>query len=307
MIDFEAPKKSRDPSAIVVVLNYNGWEDTLECLSSLEKLQYPNFEVIVVDNKSTDDSYEKIKRWISDKESGFPKFTLLASPANLGYAGGNNIGIRRALEREADYVWILNNDTVVDPDSLSELAAFAQANPRVGLLGSTIYNYDKPREIQALGGGHTRMIFGISGHRVDAKKPLSYISGASLFARTQTIREIGLLDERYFLYWEDTDFSFRTKKAGWAIAYVPASRVWHKEGKTPGERGALNDFHHTRSGLIFLKKHCGWRSFFPITVMVCGKLSNRLLRRDFSGLKMVIRALSKDRAGSSRAGQSCYN
>jgi len=125
------------PLVFIIVLNWNGKDDTLECLGSLQQLDYPNFETVVVDNGSTDGSEDVIR-------SAFPSVNFIQTGRNLGYAGGNNVGIKHALSHGADYVWLLNNDTTVDPNALTALVETAQADPKIAVVGSKIFYYDQP-------------------------------------------------------------------------------------------------------------------------------------------------------------------
>jgi len=140
------------PFVLVLVLNWNGWRDTLKCLSSLKGLDYQNSRVIVVDNGSTDDSVIWIRR-------AYPEIELVETGVNLGFAGGNNVGIRYALKHGAKYAWLLNNDTLVAPNTLTEMVMIAKANPKVGAVGSVIYHLTRPNEVQEWAGGRVRCAF----------------------------------------------------------------------------------------------------------------------------------------------------
>ncbi|MBI2069127.1 MAG: glycosyltransferase family 2 protein [Elusimicrobia bacterium] len=279
------------PKVAVIVLNYNGSQDTIDCLESLKKSDYPDFEILIVDNASIDDSRATLSSWAAAQPFGAPAAVLLESTANKGYAGGNNIGIRRALERGADYVWVLNNDTVVEGNTLSALVAAAQENPAIGLAGAALYHHDQPKKPQALGGGFINPWFGTSRHETKTGgKQLDYINGASILARASMIRQIGLLDERFFIYWEDADWSLRARQAGWALAWVPQARVRHKVGRTVNRGNLLADYHHALSGLLFFDKHAG--QFFPWTrtAFLTGKLAKRLLSARWDALEVVLSA-----------------
>ncbi len=282
------------PKVGIVVLNYNGWRDTIECLESLQKLRYLNFEVIVVDNASPNDSWEKLSSWVRDyREDPLPKgfnIFLIQTKTNLGYGGGNNAGIRHALENACDYVWLLNNDTIVDEHALAALIDCAIKIPQIGLVGSQLY-YHEDRSLQALGGGSINPILGVTKYRLDPASALDYIHGASLLAKAELIRQIGFLDETFFLYWEDTDWSLRAKKAGWRLACAQDSKIWHKDGRSVGKGSAFADYQHTRSGCIFFKKHYGPRSFIPIGIMILGKVLKRCLRGQISRVPLILKAL----------------
>lgn len=222
------------PLVFIIVLNWNGKDDTLECLRSLQKLDYPNFETVVVDNGSTDGSEEVIR-------SSFPSVRVIQTGRNLGYAGGNNVGIRFALSHGADYVWLLNNDTTVDSKALTALVETAEADPAIAFVGSKIYFYDKPGVIWCAGGvidlasgGHTD-VFGMCQEdkgQFDKITDVGYVAGCSLLASRDAISAIGLLPEEYFLYFEETDWSVAAQRMGYRTVQAPASHVWHKYSDT---------------------------------------------------------------------------
>lgn len=186
------------PSVAVVLVTWNNGKDTLECLESLSHLQYPNYSVIVVDNGSSDGSGELIKTM-------HPETELLPLSPNRGYAGGCNPGIRRALGRGAEFVWLLNNDTVVQPDALTRMVELAYQRLRLGAVGSVLRYYNSPERIQAWGGGRVFKYLGISRHFRQRVAPgyLNYLTGASLLLRAEALRDVGIFDERFYLYWEE--------------------------------------------------------------------------------------------------------
>jgi len=241
----------------VVLVNWNGWRDTLQCLESCERLAYPHFEVIVVDNGSTDDSVARLR-------SRFPDLRLIETGANLGFAGGNNAGMYAALGMGAAYVWLLNNDTVIDPASLGALVDAVRADATVGLAASKIYYQDKPDTLW-YAGGYLSPLWGWSRHRgadepdegqYDALTVVEFATGCSLLARAGAVTSIGPMDESYFLYWEDIDWSARARRAGWRVVYVPGSRVWHKlGGSKPGGGRHMRWRYEGRNRLLFYRRH----------------------------------------------------
>jgi GT2 family glycosyltransferase len=188
------------PRVAVIVLNWNGGQDTLDCLASLRQMDYPCFDVLVVDNSSTDGSIEAIRE-------SFPEVSLIETGANLGFTGGNNVGMRHALDRGADYVLLLNNDTEVAVDLLACLVDAVEAEPGVGVAGPLIYYYDQPEIVWSAGGavdrrrGQTRMV-GLgepdSGQYGSMPREVDFVSGCALLARRSVLEQIGLLDERFF-------------------------------------------------------------------------------------------------------------
>lgn len=267
----------------VVLLNWNGWRDTVKCLASLGKLSYPDYEVVVVDNGSTDGSPEKI-------HEAYPDVTLLRNGRNSGFAGGNNEGIQYALARGADHVWLLNNDTVADPAALGALVDVARDDPGVGAIGSVLYHMQSQEEIQVYGGGWVRWWMGTSRAFV-APVPdgeLQYVMGASMLIRREALEGLGFLDDGFFMYWEDTDYGFRLRKAGWRLAVAADSRVWHSGSSVPSEKNPLHDAYFNASAVRFFKKHYPL-SLILVLVGVGGRFFKRLVRRDWKRAKAVLR------------------
>ncbi len=246
----------RNEPVYVIILNWNNWKDTIECVESCLKLTYSNFRILIVDNGSTDNSESILRR-------RFPGMECIQTGSNLGFAGGNNVGICHALEKGADYVWLLNNDTIIDPDSLSELIRAAKRDERVGIVGSKIYYYDEPNKIWFAGGiwdksrsftTHRGMGEEDAG-QFDEVCAVGFITGCSLLAKASMIREIGTMSEDYFLYWEDVDWNARAARHNWKILFVPGSRVWHKVSSSITDRSRLQSYYFMRGGLLFFQRH----------------------------------------------------
>lgn len=250
----------------IIVLNWNGLQDTLECLESLEAASYPNFEVLVVDNGSTGDDAAVLQA----RAGG--RMRLLENDRNYGYTGGNNIGIRDCLARwQPDYLLILNNDVIVAPDFLDRLVEAAQADPRAGITGPRVYYHAEPDRIQSAGmavdlwKGRTASI-GLKQKdrgQHDTQRQVDCVSGCCLLIRRTVIEEIGLLDEGYFAYWDEVDYCTRAKKARYRVLYVPAARVWHKspikqkiwDRTSAGQGSSLRYYYSARNNFIFMRKH----------------------------------------------------
>lgn len=232
----------------IIVLNWNGWRDTVACLASLRQLDCSDCTVVVVDNGSTDESVHHIRQ-------AFPDLELLESGANLGFGGGCNVGIRHALDQGAEYVWLINSDATVAPDALSALVAVADGDARLGSVGSVLYEADDPTRVQLWGGGRVNLWLGRSVHCLTAGTP-DFISGASMLLRARALREVGLFDQAsFFMYWEDTDLGFRLRRAGWTLAVAAASRVWHRQSASLGMGSPLLDEYAARSCFRFLRRH----------------------------------------------------
>jgi GT2 family glycosyltransferase len=249
------------PTVEIIVLNWNGREDTLACLDSLMRLEYPSFQVTVVDNGSTDGSPDAVRR-------AFPQVDVLETGANLGYAGGNNRGLERALARGAPYILLLNNDTTVVPDMLTHLVSALEAEPTVGVAGPTIYYADRPEVIWTAGGaidwrrGDTRMI-GLDepdgGQFGTVPREVDFVSGCAMLLRREVPERVGLLDERFFLYYEEVEWCVRARRAGFRIIHVPQARVWHRIRPQAQAESPTVHYYMTRNRLLFLAlTGAGW-------------------------------------------------
>jgi GT2 family glycosyltransferase len=272
------------PLVIVILLNWHGWQDTIACLDSLESLEYTNYRVLVVDNGSTDDSVARIR-------AAHPGIPILETGRNLGFSGGCNVGIRRALEEGADYVWLLNNDTTVDPQALTAMISVAEADPGVGAVGSVLYYLDSPKDIQAWGGGRVCFWTGRSRHLLNPVTGawLHYLTAASILLRRRALDEVGLLDENtFFMYWEDADFSFRLRKAGWRLAVADQSIVLHREHAATGKGSPLLDYYFNESAVRFFRRYAPIPAW-PISIGVLGRLAKRVLRGNLPGFVATLR------------------
>jgi len=246
----------------IIVLNWNNSSDTLECLASLAKITYPAYEVIVVDNGSTDDSVLQI-------QANYPDHHLIETGENLGFAEGNNRGILEAKKRGAEMILLLNNDTVVAPTLLSELAKGAEKHPKVGVFGPKIYFYDEPATLWYAGGGvdpKSGRCFHVGCGLPDSQKYkekslTDYVCGCALAIRSEVVDQVGLLDPRFFLIWEEIDWCYRARKAGFDCLVVPSARVWHKVSASfiEGNRGPMWNYYYFRNRLLFHRKHSPWR------------------------------------------------
>jgi GT2 family glycosyltransferase len=266
---------------VVVVLNWNGWKDTISCLKSLQLQSYTNAELLVIDNASTDNSVVEINRAI-------PNVQVLQSGANLGFGGGCNVGIRQALLERADYVWLINSDATADPQALKELVEMADKSPKLASVGSVIYEADATEQIQLWGGGRVRLWTGASQNQ-RAPARLDFLSGASVLLRCAALEQVGLFDEStYFMYWEDTDLSFRLRAAGWQLGVAETSRIWHRQSASVGKGSTLLDEYFTRSGVRFFRRYAPI-PFVSIGLMLCRMLIKRLLTAQFGRAYAVVK------------------
>ncbi len=260
------------PKVSIVILNYNSSEHTIECLESLYRnIKYEKFQVIVIDNGSKKEDLLKLKNWCSlqnvktifcdeqtfpSKNEAFTKeIVFIETKKNLGFAAGNNVGITYGLNCGADYIWLLNNDTIVAENALFELVNLAQTDSKIGLISPKIYCFNDFRKVQYDG---ERIVFeGIPDDKDDFPKATTLTTGCSLLIRSDVIREIGLFDEDFFLYFEDNDFTMRTLNAGWKVYYQPQSKIYHKGGSSIGRwlKTPLSVYYASRNLLLFTQKH----------------------------------------------------
>lgn len=245
----------------IIILNWNGWQDTLECLDSLKNISYDNFSIVVVDNGSKDDSVYRIKNHFAQFAIRNSQFIILDS--NLGFAGGNNAGIKYAMENGADYILLINNDTIVDKNFLGELVEAGEADNKIGLAGPKIYYYSEPNRIWFAGGkinwlknsGKHRGLDEIDAGQYDKARKVDYLTGCSLLIKREVIEKIGGLSNDYFLYYEDTDFCLRAKSAGYKCLYVPSAEIYHKVSRSTKPGSSSYVYYHTRNGLTLAKRN----------------------------------------------------
>lgn len=371
-------------SVYVLLINWNGWADTIECLESVFRSRYKGFRVIVCDNLSEDNSIEHIKAWAENRLDLVPKrnndifhksfppvvkplsyveysqeeaeaggrdndkdagLIIIKNHKNLGFAGGNNVGLRYALSRnDFDYIWLLNNDTVIEPDALESLIARMKEMPDAGMCGSTLLYYDNPIRIQALGGGYYSRWLGLPWHLGRLKRytnqnqphphlnplpegeesffspPLqregqggdgvkvafetevkrverwmNYVVGASMLVSKQFLRDIGLMSEDYFLYFEETDWAIRAE-GRYSLAYAPDSIVYHKVGRSigtssnPKKKSLLCDYYNIRNRLFFTRR------YYPLALptiyfVLLFTLMSRMVFFKCDRVKMIIRLM----------------
>ncbi len=247
------------PSVYLIVLNWNGIKDTLDCLNSLAAVTYDNFTVVVVDNGSTDTSLVQLQ----NIEPSFP-FILIPTGINLGFAAGNNVGIRYGLANDAEYILLLNNDTTVDPSFLAELVAAAENNPEAGILSSKIFYHRDPSKLWYAGGqwnakGQCFQHIGIDElddcGLYDSVSDTDYASGCVLFIRRSVVCRVGLMDPKFFLTYEETDWCYRARAAGYRILFVPTAKVWHKVSVSfGGVDSPLQTYFYARNLLLWAER-----------------------------------------------------
>lgn len=287
------------PLVAVIVLNWNGKQDTLECLRSLEHNTYAPVRTYVVDNGSSDGSIEELRRAFPPSDRLF----YLANECNLGYAGGNNRGIVRALDDGADYVLILNNDTVVDPGMLTTLLGVARREPSVGILGPKVLCEPARHLLYSVGERQSlwfnrRQIAVERPDRADVVQPrdVDYVVGCAMLVSREFIERVGLLNETFFAYYDEVDWCFRGRRAGYRVMVVPVAVVYHKGEASSGKgMNPITAYYRTRNWIYFMRKHAAfyhWLSFVPVFAAVfLSRVGAALLRADSAVLGSLFRAL----------------
>lgn len=243
------------PLVVSVILNTNRRADTLECLASLTANTSARMHIIVLDNDSSDGSVDAIRE-------AFPNVEIIALRENRGYAGNNNVGIAAAVERGADWVFVLNEDTVIGPDCVQTLVAVGEGDPSIGIVGPLVYHHDEPDVIQSAGGGLSARWEGFhhgqnerDAAQFRAPHDVDWISGCGILVRRAVIERIGGIDERFFIYWEETEWCVRAREAGWRIVHVPAASMWHKGVQRMYRPAPSVTYYATRNRFLLLSIH----------------------------------------------------
>ncbi len=305
----------------VIVLNWNHWQETLHCLQSLTSLNIKQHQlsIIVCDNASSNDSFKQIQQWALNQFSQLTvlenanvsikkltAFTLIQTGQNLGFAGGNNIGIRYALQDETvECVWILNNDTEVTTTTLIELIHCATQAPEIALWGSTLVDFEHRDRVQCAGGSRyfplttiVRPVF--AGQplatilNLSSQPLLDYVAGASLFLRVSAIQKIGVLTEDYFLYYEELDYTLRLKAHGLNIAWCPRSIIYHQGGASilgqDVQKLCKATYYENLSTLKFTARFYPRFLWFAALFRFCAKVLLFCIRRHFFLLRPLLKA-----------------
>ncbi|MBL8092747.1 MAG: glycosyltransferase family 2 protein [Anaerolineales bacterium] len=246
------------PNITAVVLNTNRKDDTLACLQALAVSGYANLRVIVLDNHSTDGSAEAIG-------ARFPAVQVVSLERNLGYAGNNNVGIRLALEQGADWIFVENEDTLVEPGCFDALIAATQADPRIGVIGPLVYTFDPGRTISSGGGRVLWTVADAENIAMGAEDvgqlragPVDFINGCGLLISRQAVERVGALDDSFFIYFEETDWCQRVRKAGFEVWFEPKAVMRHKAPITWAGFGPSTLYYMTRNRIRFFARHTPW-------------------------------------------------
>ncbi|WP_457640393.1 glycosyltransferase family 2 protein [Persephonella sp.] len=334
----------------ILILNWNSWQDTIECIESVLKSDYKDFQIIIIDNDSKDNSVEYIVKYLNreispltsekHKDKLFPilpekiphiiysereaikgenlkkekviklpeginyPVIIIRNKDNYGFAKGNNTALKFVLQRnDFRYIWLLNNDTVIEKDTLSNLIKEAEKNKKIGFVGSVIRYYDNPDIIQTVGGGkfypflgmgklymknrHISVLNDLDGKIV--KNSINYIMGASLLIKKETLEDTGIFDEDYFLYTEELDLITRGRKKGWKLAIALDSYVYHKESASTKDKKWLYYYLINKSNMIYLRKNYSiYHALFSVPFVMLNTLRTI---RSLKNIKATIKGL----------------
>jgi hypothetical protein len=312
-----------DPCVSIIIINWNGWEDTIECLESVFQNDYSKFNVIIIDNGSQDESIDMIKKYLDGKivvRSDFFKFSndnkpikyveynydysgdrcqdnkitsefssneklfLIKCKKNYGFAEGNNIGIKYAMHlSNPGYFLLLNNDTVVDKKFLTELIKGITSRPDIGIVGPKMYyyNFDNRVDVINYAGANFFGLPSLAKHignrkidigQYDATLKTDFVNGAAILIDRHVIDSIGFLKSQYFLYWEETDFCVRARKAGYYSYYIPLSKIWHKISNSTNKISSQKTYYFTRNTFWFIRDNSRWYQYTYFLVCFFGVL-----------------------------------
>ncbi|MBR4109664.1 MAG: glycosyltransferase family 2 protein [Oscillospiraceae bacterium] len=266
----------------VIILNYNGWQDTLDCVQSVQHSNYSDTNIVVVDNASTDGSFDILKQELSSD------VILLHSDKNIGYAGGNNIGIRYAVEQGAEYLCILNNDTVIAPDAFTKCIDLLDRDPSIGFTGPLVMEFDR-ESVQSTGGNiyiqKGNVTLNNNGKRpseLPQEVPCDYIGGACILLRASLLEEIGVIPEAYFLFFEETEWCYRAQLAGYRNVCLTDAQVRHKGSASIDVINGLHAYLMERNRVAFVKRNINSKARYLLYLM-------------YQFVKTVYRALFKNK------------
>lgn len=262
--------RNPDPLVAVILVAYGGRDDTIACLVSLAKSDYSNCKIILVDNVSPDNTTQLVS-------VEYPDVEIIKSKTNLGFAGGNNLGIDYAISINAEYIFLLNNDTEIASSAIGNLVGSALKIDKLGAIGPLIYYHEKKSLIWSAGGKinfrcsnlYHRGIREIDKKQFDSLEEVDYLTGCALMFPSELVSTVGKLDESFWMYYEDADFCQRLKKAGYVIMFEPSAKVWHKiSSSTGGNLSRKKMWFKFRSGMMFFKRYSPsvfWVITYPVS------------------------------------------
>lgn len=269
--------ENRQPLVWIILVNWNGRNDTLACLDSLKQIDYAPVHILLVDNASSDGTVAAVQKQ-------FPNVEIIENAENLRFARANNQGIRRAMTQGAEFVLLLNNDTLVEPRFLRMLVERAQSDPQIGVVGPKIYYAAEPERLW-FAGGTIHLPTGRIAHigireidrgQYDVPRDVDYVTGCCMLMRRACLQAVGLLDESYFMYTEDADWCWRARQHGFRIVFEPRARVWHKISSSSGGTqvaGGLTPFkiyHKIRGMQRFFRRYAAWHHWLTIPIFWAG-------------------------------------
>ena len=292
----------------IIIINFGTPEYSIECLESVHENSHGVFQLVVVDVLNIDQSVEKVTRWIEEKKDD--RFILIEEKENKGFAFANNIGIKYSLRQDdCDFLWILNNDTVIEKNSLTELINFYKQNKDIGntgFIGSKILDYGDKKLIQNVGGTFNKwtgysVLIGMgekdTGQFDNQNIKVDYVIGASMFCHTSLIKKIGMMPEDYFLYYEDIDWCITAQKAGFRNYTCTKSIIYHKQGLSTGAKLLTKDSHLKNKKHLYLsylklyRKHYKW--LLPIAYLILIKqLLGMIYHQKYNEAKVIIKVFS---------------
>ena len=286
----------------ILVLNYNCWFDTLECVNSILENDYQDFHIYLMDNCSSDDSKNQLEKNLHNIKNttsqiqnatrteyyinGQNKITFDAFPENHGFAGANNIIISELISKN-EFIWLLNPDMIIQKDTLSCLINCAKLDDQFVVWGIITNDYLNRGVSTIVGGAKINPFLGTVSMQ---SSDLDYINGNALFCKTDVFKKYGLLNSEYFLYWEESDWGYSIKKQGGKLKVCKSSVAFDKGGTSIG-RGFMADYYYTRNGLYFVKKHFSLLHLFTSIVFSFARIMNRLINGQFVRAKGVLYGL----------------
>ncbi len=276
-----------EPKVVIIIVTYNRLNVLKDCILSLLKTRYENYKIVIVDNASKDGTTDAI-------QSFFPSVKIIRNEKNLGYTGGNNKGIKWALNQNCDYIMILNDDVVVEPDFIKNLVNVAQGDRRIGLACPKLLCFEIPTKFFKEYGGYNYYL-GINRQpllKTNYPTEIELVPGASILIRKETIQKIGLMDENFFLYFDEGDLCYRTKKAGFKMMFVPSAIAYHKVSESfSGRTNPVVLYYSTRNELLLARKHLNFLLFvmFWMPRFVFRIVQYSIATRDVKPAKSMIR------------------
>ena len=270
----------------IVLLNWNGDEDTIDCLESLKSLDYPNFDVYLVDNNSENKSITNIKNYLNNDSFynsvlvgkkdliGFQKkdetnLVFILNDNNAGFAGGNNVALNYIKDNVfSGYVMLLNNDTIVSEDLLTGLVNKFNESGDIGFVGATHYYYHDKNKLQTVGGGNIDLVHGECSAvtTFGVQEEFDFLTGSCILMSCDVLRNVGVMDEEYFMYWEDVDWSTRARKKGYKLTISDTGYIYHKEGASI--KSVSRIYYHTRNRILYMKRNTSGLTYYKFMIYI---------------------------------------